>query len=98
VLHIHGNGRHLLGAVSSLRGLKAIYLGDDRGFPEAFDVLGQLQARTGNVPLVVAVGWDRFTDALRRRTLAGGVLYQVAGADSADAVNRLMQDVRAYRT
>ena len=97
VLHIHGNGRHLLQAVSSLRGLKAIYLGDDRGFPQAFDVLDQLQARTGNVPLVVAVDWDRFVNALRRRALPGGVLYQVAGAGSTDAVNRLMEEVRAYR-
>jgi len=97
VLHIHGNGRHLLEAVSSLRGLQAIYLGDDRGFPEAFDVLGHLQTRTGNVPLVVSTGWDRFADALRRRTLPGGVLYQVAGARSADDVNRLMESVRAYR-
>src|SRR5208282_4313341 len=32
VLHIHGNGRHLLEAVSSLRGLKAILLGDDKDF------------------------------------------------------------------
>jgi hypothetical protein len=97
VLHIHGNGRHLLEAVSSIRGLQAIYLGDDRGFPEAFEVLGQLQARTGNVPLVVSTGWDRFVTSLRHRTLPGGVLYQVAGAWSADDVNRLMEDVRAYR-
>ncbi|MCU0874577.1 MAG: hypothetical protein MUE50_19775, partial [Pirellulaceae bacterium] len=97
VLHIHGNGRHLLQAVSSIRGLKAIYLGDDRGFPQAFEVLGDLQTRTGDVPLVVSVDWDRFVDALRRRTLPGGVLYQVTGADRADAVNRLMEEVRAYR-
>ena len=97
VLHVHGNGRHLLEAVSSIRGLQAIYLGDDRGFPEAFDVLGALQTRTGDVPLVVSTGWDRFIDALRRRTLPGGVLYQVTGARSADDVNRLMDEVRAYR-
>lgn len=98
VLHIHGNGRHLLQAVSSIRGLKAIYLGDDRGFPQAFEVLGQLQTQTGDVPLVVSVNWDRFVDALRRRTLSGGVLYQVIGASSTDAVNRLMEEVRAYRS
>jgi hypothetical protein len=57
-----------------------------------------LQTRTGDVPLVVSVDWDRFVDALRRRTLPGGVLYQVTGADRADAVNRLMEEVRAYRS
>jgi hypothetical protein len=73
-------------------------LGDDRGFPPAFDVLGELQARTGDVPLVLSVDWDRFVDALRRRVLPGGVLYQVTGAASTDAVNRLMEGVRAYRS
>ena len=80
VLHIHGNGRHLLEAVSSIRGLKAVYLGDDRGFSRAFDVLSQLQKRTGDVPLVVSADWHQFTEGLRRRTLPGGVLYQVAGS------------------
>jgi len=98
VLHIHGNGRHLLPAVSSLGGLKAIYLGDDRGYPVAFDVLPELQARTGDVPWVVSVAWEPFVDALRRHTLAGGVLYQVTGAANLAAVNRLMDEVRDYRT
>ena len=97
VVHIHGNGRHLLQAVSSIRGLKAIYLGDDRGYPPAFEVLGQLQARTGDVPLVVSVAWEPFVERLRRHALPGGVLYQVAGAANPDAVNRLMEEVRAYR-
>jgi len=98
VVHIHGNGRHLLQAVSSIRGLKAIYLGDDRGYPQAFEVLDQLQARTGDVPLVVSVAWEPFVDRLRRHALPGGVLYQVAGAANQDAVNRLMEDVRTYRS
>lgn len=97
VVHIHGNGRHLLQAVSSIRGLKAIYLGDDRGFPRAFEVLGQLQGRTGDVPLVVSVAWEPFVERLRQHALPGGVLYQVAGAANPDAVNRLMEEVRAYR-
>ena len=97
VVHIHGNGRHLLEAVSTLRGLKAIYLGDDRGFPSAFDVLGELQQRTGAVPLVVSVDWARFTERLDRHSLPGGVLYQVTQVPSIAAANRLMERVRAYR-
>jgi hypothetical protein len=97
VLHIHGNGRHLLPAVATVRGLKAIYLGDDHGFPSAFEVLPELRQKAGDVPLVLAVDCDRFVDRLRRRELPGGVLYKVGGAPDAAAVNRLMEEVRAYR-
>lgn len=97
VLHIHGNGRHLLEAVSTLRGLKAIYLGDDRGYAPAFEVLAELRARSGDVPLVVQVEFPRFVQALDARQLCGGVLYRVTGAPDIAAVNRLMEKVRAYR-
>jgi len=98
VLHIHGNGRHLLEAVSSVKGLKAIFLGDDKGFPPAFDVLDELQARTGDVPLVVQVGFDRFVEELEEQRLPGGVFYKVSGAGDPDTANRLMEKVRVYRT
>ncbi len=97
VLHIHGNGRHLLEAVAKIEGLKAIFLGDDHGFPLAFDVLGQLQARTGDVPLVVEAEFDAFTERLERHELCGGVLYRIVDAPSADAANRWMEKVREYR-
>jgi len=104
VLHIHGNGRHLLEAVSTLKGLKAIFLGDDKGFPPAFEVLPQLRAGhhpqdgLGDVPLVVQVDFDAFADALKRHGLSGGVFYKVSGAHDAGAANRLMDEVRRYRT
>jgi hypothetical protein len=97
VLHIHGNGRHLLEAVASIKGLKAIYLGDDRGYPAAFDVLAELQARTGDVPLVVTVPYDKFAAGLARHELPGGVLYKVTDVPDLDTANRLMEDVRAYQ-
>jgi len=97
VLHIHGNGRHLLEAASSLRGLRACYLGDDRGFPRAFDILPEARRRMGDLPLVVACGFEEFLAALGAHTLTGGVLYHVAGAPDPDAVNRAMDTVRAYR-
>ena len=68
------------------------------GYGAAFEVLDQLQKRTGNVPLVVSVAWDPFVDRLRRHALPGGVLYQIAGAADRDAVNRLMEEVHDYRT
>jgi len=97
VVHIHGNGRHLLEAAATLRGLRAMYLGDDRGFPRAFDVLPELRRRVGDLPLVVACGYAEFVAALRARALTGGVLYQVAGVPDADGANRTMDQVRAYR-
>jgi hypothetical protein len=97
VIHIHGNGRHLLEAASTLVGLKAMFLGDDRGFPRAFDVLDDLQRRTGDVPLVVETDVEPFTEKLDRHTLPGGVLYKVRGLPDVAAVNRLMEKVRAYR-
>lgn len=97
VIHIHGNGRHLLEAASTLRGLKAIFLGDDKGFPLAFDVLEELRRRSGDVPLVVQTDLPRFVAALDGDGLIGGVHYKVSGAASADEVNRLMDRVRQSR-
>jgi len=97
VLHIHGNGRHLLEAVSSVRGLKAIFLGDDKGFPIAFTVLPALKRCTGDLPLVVQVGFQDFQAALEAHRLTGGVLYKVLGVPDKDAANRTMDVVRAYR-
>lgn len=96
VVHIHGNGRHLLEAVSSVRGLKAIFLGDDKGFPSAFDVLPSLRARTGDVPLVVQAGYEAFQARLADHTLPGGVLYKVQNVPTAADANRLMEKVRSY--
>ena len=98
VLHIHGNGRHLLEAVSSLRGLKALELGDDKDIPAAFSVLGALKRRTGDLPLVVRVGFPDFLAALRSRRLLGGIMYNVLDVPDAVTANRVMDLVRAYRT
>ena len=96
-VHIHGNGRHLLEAVASLKGLKAMYLADDRGFPRAFDVLSELQARTGDMPLVVGVDFSDVAQGLEQHTLCGGVLYKVSNAPGAEAANRCFEQVRRYR-
>lgn len=97
VLHLHGNGRHLLEATCSIAGLKALYLGDDKGYPPAIDVLPALRARAGDLPLVVQVPYPVFVERLTRHGLPGGVLYMVRGAPDADSANRWMEAVRAYR-
>jgi hypothetical protein len=97
VLHIHGNGRHLLAAVSTLRGLKAILLLDDKGYPRALDVIRELKARVGDVPAAVFAPHDAFVERLARHDLPGGVIYQVQNVPDLAAANRLMEKVRAYR-
>ena len=97
VLHIHSNGRHLLKAVSELKGLKAIYLLDEKDNPLAFEVLSELKEQTGDVPLVVGVEGNTFENHLNRNTLLGGVLYVVESDKNVDEVNRVMEKVRKYR-
>jgi hypothetical protein len=96
VLHIHGNGRHLLEAAATLQGLKAILLLDDRGFPLAFDVLSGLKARVGDMPLAVFADYPAFRRRLAEHDLPGGVMYQVKNVPDAATANRLMEQVRAY--
>jgi hypothetical protein len=97
VLHLHGNGRHLLEAVCTIQGLKAIFLGDDKGYPPAFEILDPLRRRAGDVPLVVQVEDAALRERLSAHTLTGGVLYKVQGVADVAAANRLMEEVRAYR-
>jgi hypothetical protein len=96
VLHIHGNGRHLLQAAATIKGLKAVLLLDDRGFPLAFDVLSELRGRVGDMPLAVFADYPVFCQRLARHDLPGGVMYQVKNVPDAAAANRLMEQVRAY--
>lgn len=97
VVHIHGNGRHLLESAASLKGLKAVLLMDDKGFPPAFDAIGELKQRLGDVPAAVWADYNQFADRLERRDLPGGVMYQLRNVPNLSAANRLMERVRAYR-
>jgi hypothetical protein len=97
VVHIHGNGRHLLPAVARLKGLKAVLLLDDRGWPRAFDVLEQIKSQLGDVPVGVNAEYEPFIARLRRGRLPGGVLYRVNNVPDVAAANRTMELVRRYR-
>ncbi len=97
VLHLHGNERHLIESAASLRGLKAVFLGNDKGYPPVYDVLDGLRQRSGDLPLVIEIPMARFVDGLERRTLAGGVFYRVKGETEVAEANRLMEEVRSYR-
>lgn len=96
-LHLHGNGRHLLESVCSLEGLKTIWMGDDKGFPSAFDILNELKSRAGNMPLILAADYEKFVKKLEHHKLTGGVLYEVSGVPDTDTANRCMEKIREYR-
>ena len=97
VLHLHANGRHLLGAVASVPGLRAVCLADDVGYQPAFQYLGQAKRIAGDLPLVVSVEYPQFSAALDEGRLAGGVFYRVHGVPDVSTANRCMDRVRAYR-
>jgi hypothetical protein len=94
---IHGNGRHLLKAASTIKGLKAIYLGDDTGFPPAFEVLADLKAQVDDTPVVCSVSFPDFDRAIKEHRLTGGVLYNVTEVPDTDTSNNCMDLVRDYR-
>jgi len=96
VLHIHGNGRHLLDAVSTVRGLKAVFLADDLHFASAFSILPMLRRRLGNLPVVLNVEFPDFLAALQSHQLEGGVLYKVQHVPDVETANRTMEQVREY--
>jgi hypothetical protein len=98
VVHIHGNGRHLLEAASTIRGLKAMLLLDDRGYPSAFDTVLDLKARVGEVPAAVFADYEPFLDRLGRHDLPGGLMYQVKNVPDIGSANRCMEAVRTYRS
>ena len=97
VIHIHGNGRHLLQAAATIKGLKSVLLMDDRGFPTAFDVLADLKARLGDMPVAVFADYPKFVERLARHDLPGCAIYQVRHVPDVATANRLMEKVRKYR-
>ncbi|MCX6621957.1 MAG: hypothetical protein NTY38_12960, partial [Acidobacteria bacterium] len=97
VLHLHGNGRHLLRAVATLGGLKGVLLANDRGYAPAITVVGRLKPQAGDVPLVVDTTFGEFVEAFDQNRLAGGCLYKIHHVPDADTANRWMDRIRDYR-
>ena len=97
VIHIHANGRHLLKAASTIKGLKAIYLGDDIGFLSAFEVLADLKAKVNDTPVVCSVSFPDFYKAIKEHRLVGGAFYNVTDVPDTDTANNCMDLVRNYK-
>jgi hypothetical protein len=97
VIHIHGNGRHLLPAVHSIRGLRAVALFNDKGYAPAIVEAPRLRTSTGDTPLIVASAFSDFTQAFERGRLTGGTLYLIDKVPDANTANRWMEKIRAWR-
>jgi len=98
MMHIHSNGLHLLEDVCAISGVICIQLGDDvnAGF-RIYERMDELDARRGDVPLIISIPLDVFARRLERRELHGNVLYMVSDAPDVAESNRIMEKVRAYR-
>lgn len=97
VIHIHGNGRHLLPAVSSIRGLKAVALFNDKGYAPAIIEARRLQSGTGDLPLIVSAEFVDFVAAYERGQLTGGTLFLIEGVPDATTANQWMEKIREWR-
>ena len=76
--------------------LGGYHIGDIE-FTAAFDVVDQLRARAGNMPLSVRAEFGPFVEKLDRHELPGGILYEVQNVPDVASANRCMEKVRAYR-
>jgi hypothetical protein len=98
IVHLHANGRHLLRPASTLKGLKAIVLQDDRDFPPSFEILPEARQQIGDTPLVVFnIEFADFNRLLEAHQLVGGVFYFVKHVPDVSSANRCMDLVRAYQ-
>jgi hypothetical protein len=97
IIHIHSNGRHLLESVSTIKGLKAINLFDEKGYPTSFSILDKIKKQTKSTPISLEVSLSDFNEGLDKHTLTGGILYKVNQVKDIDSANRLMERVRRYR-
>jgi hypothetical protein len=72
-------------------------MGDDKPFPPAYEVVDELAAKKGNIPISVSIPYDIFTDRLSKKTLPGNIIYFVWGVPDTETGNRLMDEVKNYR-
>lgn len=95
--HLHGNSVYLLPEIVKLRGLVAVQIGEDPGYPRPFDILRDLRRQSGDIPLQIGCTWQEFTRGLEEGSLTGGVEYHVSGAPSVEAANECAAHARQYR-
>jgi len=97
LIHLHSNGEHLIPHVCRLRGLKALYLVDDRDAAPWAPRLNAVDRMRGDVPLIINIAYGAFRTGLEQHTLTTNTLYRVWGVPDVRTANELMEQVRRYR-
>jgi hypothetical protein len=98
-MHIHSHALHNLGEIVKLDKLTGIGVADDPNVPGGFEELENIRAITVDIPLQIDCSAHQLQKGMQDRTLPGNVMYMVKqGIETVDQANRLMDEVRAYRS
>jgi len=97
IVHIHGNGHHLIEKVSTLKGLKCIALLDEPFNPPVYEKLDTLAEKRGNMPFHVSIPFSQFVSKLSKKQLHTNVFYDVTQVPDIKTANEVMEEVRSYR-
>jgi hypothetical protein len=99
--YIHALGSFIVPIAAHLEELTTLWLFDDPKCTPYFDRRAEMRAMSFDIPLEMLCSFPDFVKALEDRTLPGGVRYNVRMAGvraSITGINRIMEEVRAYRT
>lgn len=97
VIHLHSNGHHLLESAAQLKGLKSIYLLDEKFTAPIYTRFDKLLDKRGDVPMVISIPYEIFIDRLLKKDLPSNMLYIVTGVGDVKTANLLMKDVKKYK-
>lgn len=98
IIHLHTNGHHLLPVIYKLRGLKCIVFLDEDFAAPCYRKLNELAALCGPVPMALRIPYEVFTAKLDSGELPPNTFYEVTGVPDLGTANRLMVEVRKYKT
>lgn len=97
VIHLHSNGHHLLESAARLKGLKCIYLLDEQFTDPIYTKMDKLVDKRNNIPLVINIPFEVFTEKLLKKELPSNIFYIVTGVSDVKNANLVMKDVKSYR-
>ena len=99
--YIHALGSFIVPIAAHLEDLTELWLFDDPNCPRYFDRRVEMRKITRDIPLEMLCDLPDFLDALEKRTLPGGIRYNVVMGGARPTVaelNEIMGKVRDYRT